>query len=485
MDLAISAVTGDLASRFVSFLVNKCCDHVCSEEKVERLQQLLLRVQTVIEEADGRYITNSFMLVQLKKISAAMYQGYHVLDNIRYRQHKDSKELVSDSFAFSVYLSLKRSRTATGTSSSTNKAFSSDLQSALQNLESAVANMVEFVVLLGGCERMCRRPYDAYLCVENVFGRHVEKQQIISFLIGPVLSGRPAVLPITGGRELGKKTLVAHACDDERVRSHFATILHLKGDCLSRITDHERLPGRKLVVVEFISDVDGDHWTEFCSSVTSMGRGSKVIILGRDEELNKFGTVKPISVNRLPFEEYRYLFKTLAFGSADPIDHPRLATIVEEFAIVLGGSLISANLIAHAMRKNPSARFWLCKLNKVRMTVNLNMSRSGVHPNELFDRGSPVQLSNGQYLMSPGASSCLIPSASSSSNVSGKNVPKVMLGEEAGHIVLPKGDFELISWESRLPPYTSFVHFVQYVPSCVDYKPETSLSGKKRPGLSV
>ncbi|XP_051203717.1 disease resistance protein RGA2-like [Lolium perenne] len=446
MDLAISAVTGDLAGRFISFLMNKCCDHLCSEEKLERLQQLLLRVHTVIEEADGRYITNSFMLVQLKMISAAMYQGYHVLDNIRYRQHKDSKELVSDSFALSVYVPLKRSRTATGTSSSTNKAFNSDLQSAIQNLEAVVANIVEFVVLLGGCERMCRRPYDAYLRIENfMFGRHVEKQKIIGFLLRHDVPGPLAVLPITGGRGFGKKTIVAHACDDERVRTHFASILHLKGDGLSRITDHERLPGRTLVVVEFVSDVDGDDWTEFYSSVMSMGRGSKVIVFGRDEELSKFGTVKPISVNRLPFEEYRYLFKTLAFGSADPIDHPRLATIVEEFAILLGGSLVSANLIAHAMRKNPSAHFWLCKLNRVRMTVKLNMSRSGVHPNELLDRGRPVHLSNDHYLLSPSAPSCLIPSASGPGNVSGKNVPKVIFGEEAGHIVPPKGDFELIS----------------------------------------
>uniref|UniRef100_A0ACD5W007 Uncharacterized protein n=1 Tax=Avena sativa TaxID=4498 RepID=A0ACD5W007_AVESA len=487
MDLAISALTGDLASRFISFLMNNCSDRLCSEEKVERLQQLLLRVHMVIEEAEGRYISNSSMLIQLKTLSAAMYQGYHVLDNIRYRQHKkSSKELVSDSFPLSAYIPFKRSRTTTGVSSA-NKPINSELQSTLQNLEAAVGNMVEFVVLLGGCERISRRPYDAYLRVDSfMFGRHVEKQQIISFLLlHDVNNGPPAVLPITGGRGVGKKTLVAHVCDDGRVRSHFASILHLNGDGLSRITDHERLPGRTLVAVEFVSDVDGDDWTEFYSSVTSLGRGSKVIIFGRDEKLKKFGNVKPISVNCLPFEEYRYLFKILAFGSSDPVDHPRLAAIVEEFAKVLGGSLVSANFIAHSMRKNPDAQFWLCKLNRVRMTVKLNMSRFGVHPSDLLDRGRPVHLNNGHYLLSPGAPSCPTPSASSPSNVSGKNLPKVIFGEEAGHIVPPKGDFELISWRSRLPPHTLFVHLVQYVPSCVDDKPETSLSGKKRPDLST
>uniref|UniRef100_A0A453DSJ3 Uncharacterized protein n=1 Tax=Aegilops tauschii subsp. strangulata TaxID=200361 RepID=A0A453DSJ3_AEGTS len=36
------------------------------EQHMERLQQLLLRAHTVVEEADGRYITNSGMLIQLK-----------------------------------------------------------------------------------------------------------------------------------------------------------------------------------------------------------------------------------------------------------------------------------------------------------------------------------------------------------------------------------------------------------------------------------
>jgi hypothetical protein len=207
-----------------------------------------------------------------------------------------------------------------------------------------------------------------------------------------------------------------------------------------------------------------------------MGRGCKVIILfSRDEDLKKLGTTKPISVNRLPLEEYRYLFRTLALGSANPAEHPRLAAIVEELAILLGGSLISANFTAHAMRKKPDASFWLCKLNMIRSTVKLNMSRFGAHPNELFDRGLPSHLDdNGcHYLLSPGAPSCIIPSASSPGIVSGnKNLPKVKWDflAEAGDVVPPKGDFELISWESRLPPYTSFVHSVQYVPSCVGDK---------------
>jgi hypothetical protein len=74
MEHAISAIAGELASRFVSFLANKyhCCLANSEEKQLARLQQLLLRARTVIEEADGRYITNSGMLAQLDMLAKKM-----------------------------------------------------------------------------------------------------------------------------------------------------------------------------------------------------------------------------------------------------------------------------------------------------------------------------------------------------------------------------------------------------------------------------
>ncbi|KQJ81493.1 hypothetical protein BRADI_5g01090v3 [Brachypodium distachyon] len=95
MELLISAVTGELVSRFISFLVNKyqsSLSHAQSEEEkvvLERLQHLLMRAGTIVEEADTRYITNSRMMVQLKTLSEAMYRGYCMLDTSRYRALQD------------------------------------------------------------------------------------------------------------------------------------------------------------------------------------------------------------------------------------------------------------------------------------------------------------------------------------------------------------------------------------------------------------
>jgi hypothetical protein len=56
---------------------------------------------------------------------------------------------------------VKRSRTITGAMKCCPE--DNDLQTVLDNLECALANMTEFVLLLMGCERVCRRPDDTYL----------------------------------------------------------------------------------------------------------------------------------------------------------------------------------------------------------------------------------------------------------------------------------------------------------------------------------
>uniref|UniRef100_A0A453A916 NB-ARC domain-containing protein n=1 Tax=Aegilops tauschii subsp. strangulata TaxID=200361 RepID=A0A453A916_AEGTS len=164
--------------------------------------------------------------------------------------------------------------------------------------------MAEFVVLLGGCERMSRRPYDVYLYTENfMFGRHAEKQKLLIFLLqhnDPHGDHAPAILPVIGGASVGKKTLVAHVCGDERVHSRFSSILHLN-------------------VITFASDIEDDDWKKFHSFVITMGRGSKIIIISRLQRLARFGSVKPIFLTVLSYDELRYLLKTLVFGSVDPM----------------------------------------------------------------------------------------------------------------------------------------------------------------------
>ncbi|KAL6642547.1 hypothetical protein ACP70R_020728 [Stipagrostis hirtigluma subsp. patula] len=478
MEVAISAVTGELVSRFISLLMGKYSERATMEKKVDRLQQLLLRLHTVVEEADGRYIANGGMVMQLKMIANTMYQGYQVLETFKCRQliKQDSAEReVSDSSAMSLATRLKRPR------ASRTMSMNDELQSALENLEGVIANMAEFVILMAGCDRMSRRPYDTYLYHDNfMFSRHAEKQQLTSILLQHNPPGPQLVLPIIGGRVVGKKTLVAHVCSDERVRSYFSLILHLDGTNFLRIHDRERLMlGRSLVVVEFVSDVEDTDWDKFYSSVASMGAGSKVILISRHDKIARFGTMRPIHLKRLSDDELSYLFKTLAFGSANPMDHPRLVSILKEFEPIVGGSVVGAYTVADVLRKNVNLKFWVHIMEMCKNMVQRNLDLHGEHPKTLFGRNHPVEIP----FVAASAALQLLP-CGYATGVSEGDLPQVRFGDLlVDPKVRPKGDFKLVMWASRMPPYNKSVHFV---PACdVGMASETSLSGRKRRGHAV
>lgn len=343
-----------------------------------------------------------------------------------------------------------------------------------------VSNMAEFVLLLGGCERMFRSPYDTYLYVDNfMFGRHIEKQQVINILLQENPTPAPTVLPIIGTGRVGKKTLVAHVCNNQKVLSHFSSILHLNGESFCK-TEHEAFiqAGRTLVVVEFTSDVDDETWRKFYSSTAAhVGRGSKIIIITKVQRLTRFGTVRPVCLNSFSPEEYSYLFKVLAFGSTNPEEYPQLASIANEIAAVLGGSMITANVYADVLRKNQSAKFWFSVLKKYSNVVRSNLSEFGEHPKHLMDKDHPIDISN---IASSSTPLHLMPPHRENDD-STKDLPKVMFGDLiAGSAILPKEEFELVAWESRIPPYKKFLNVAKYSDEMNLPQPEVSPTKKRR-----
>ncbi|XBI87481.1 hypothetical protein VPH35_025561 [Triticum aestivum] len=442
MEAAMSAVAGELLSRFVSFLMNKYhySSHTQSEKMVERLQHLLMRACTIVKEADTRYITNSGMMMQLKMLSEAMYSGYSVMDALRYQTLQDSAGFdevsTNDTSSSSLHFTIpfKRSRTIT---QKDGKAMRHEPYGALERLEVALANMAKFVVLLGGCERMSRRPYDLYLYTDNFMHQNPP-------------GDAPVVLPVIGGAKVGKKTLVGHACGDARVRSHFSSVLHLNGDNLLRILDHGKTMFglTMLVVIEFASDACDADWKKFQSFFIKMDTGSKIIIISKLKILARFGSMKPIFLKVLSYDEMRYLFKATAFGSVDPAEHPQLVQIADEFVKLV--------TMCEVHSRNLNVQFWRCILNKGVRYFRRNLSIYGVHPGILIEQGHLVDISD--FALHPLSMTLGEPPL----NVSNKEEsPSIALGELlANPTVRPEGDFTLIAWKSRIAPHKSFTHYV-------------------------
>ncbi|KAM0840885.1 hypothetical protein ACQ4PT_059367 [Festuca glaucescens] len=476
MEAVISGVLGEFVSRAISFVAEKCREQTTAEEDLQRLRQLLLRISTVIEEAEGWPIENRAMVRQIITMKEQMFRGYYLLDAFRYRERKTDHDEVSHmSFAQSKFSPAKRFRRQVSDTQIEGTVIgrenNKELKQAVLVLESMVADMEEFVIFLMSCPRMYHQPYGAYLYLHKyMFGRQMEREKAVKFLLHAEVGGNLGVLPIVDPGLTGKSTLVEHVCNDERVRDHFSLILlysgnDFKDEAATNIRDHcvikhQNIASgeeRKLVVIELLGHVGEGVWKRLLHSAERcMSHGSKIIITSQSEKMVSVGTTEPLMLNCLSKEAYWYFFKIPVFGSTDPEDHPKLTSIAMEMASEMGRSFMFANVVATLLRANLSARFWCSVLRHLRVQRQNNFlllgefSLEGGRPRYAWSMANTRRGSKdksffrlcGDYQKRP-ASHCEVPKITAVDLVSGT------------WSAMPRGKFEILSWRSLIPPYYS------------------------------
>ncbi|CAL5066244.1 unnamed protein product [Urochloa decumbens] len=367
-----SAILSDLTSRSISFLIDKYCSRPTAAATLEAtlqnsLKMLLLRVHVVVEEAEQRHITNQALLRDLNLIRKEMYIGCHALDIFVCRYHRetarDQQDVSPSSSTPSRFNPAKRLCFRGGSGSSEQDR----LFEVFGRLEATIRDASELFVLLSGCPRRCRQPYSMYLLLDNcMFSRQMEMERLMEFLLQEDASSSGdsgaetlAVLPVIGPGRVGKTTIIEHACNDERARSHFSQIMRFSqdsirdvktiatlGDC-SVIKLHNRAVGgeRTLVIIELTGDIDEHVWAKLYSDCThQFAIGSKIIVASRSDKIANLGTTQPLTVQSFAEEAYWYFFKARTFGSADVKDHPKVASITMDLAREMTGCFFSASV---------------------------------------------------------------------------------------------------------------------------------------------
>jgi hypothetical protein len=468
MDALLSAVASDLIGRLVAFLVGKY--QKCST--VDTAVRLLLRARVVVEETEGRQITNRAMLQQLNQLRQELCRVAYALDTLRWRDRRPQAV-------------VRRPRPHVAPLPS---GYYTDVPSVMvEGLEAALSGMREFVVLLGACPRVARQPYSTYLFMEScMFGRQLEKEQIISFLLSQPSHQDVDVLPIIGPHEVGKRTLVEHVCLDERVRERFAKIHRLSSDELDiRHGDTHRrsafdFTARLLIVIDVVNDDAGteESWRRFHASFRRRRAhgGSKVIFISRTEAHAALGTVPALRLHAPRREELWYFFKTLAFGAADPGERPDLARIAMTLCAGISDVAVfaAANVVAASLRGgDQSARSWRRVLETYAGAKVLPLDVAG----DGFGGGKAVF----SYLCLPvtddGAPGAPLFFYNRRKVTGGVELPKVtMLELLAGESLPHAGEarFDMLVWRSRIPPYVS------YVATCDMERARQLVAGEKR-----
>ncbi|XP_022679574.1 disease resistance protein RGA2 [Setaria italica] len=463
-----ASVLGELASRSINFFTSKSSKPRVLDVEGS-LQRALLRAQVIIDEATGRHITNQAMLQQLDMLRNAMYQGCYKLDAFRY-QHHDEKyaedQVVSHSFFVSKVNSMK------GICSSKRKTqILEQLEDALDNLSTMIIDMKELVLFLTSYPHLYRQPYSMHLLLGKcMFGRQMEAYLVLNFLLHTQPNGAEEleVLPVVGPIKVGKSTLVAHVCNDERVRDHFSEIMflsnhdfkyekltYLREGCVKKHQNSTPSKyGRMLVVVEATGDFNEDEWKRlYASSKQCMASGSKIIITSRSDKITKLGTTRAVTLKYLSEEAYWYFFKTHVFGSTDPTMHPRMAYVAMEIARMLNRSLNAATTIACLLRDKFGIHFWCKVLTFLRGLIKWHVSSFGEHPGDALRQYKPAHLRS----MVRTSEEIVVHHQYNCS--SQEEVPKISLASVMyGNVKPPSGKFEALVWRSPIPPCYNYIY---------------------------
>ncbi|KAM0856075.1 hypothetical protein ACQ4PT_049363 [Festuca glaucescens] len=179
------------------------------------LREILLRAQVIVDEAEGRHITNRGMLRQMSTLRDAIYQGFYVLDTLRYRDFEEDdagdNKVLNHSWALSKFSCAKR--ICLSTSSSAKASQELVAANVLDSLRTMILDASESVVFLTTYTRLHRQPYSMHLLLGNcMFGRQMEMELIFHFLLHTQpCSGRLDrfdVLPIVGPAYCGRVPLL-------------------------------------------------------------------------------------------------------------------------------------------------------------------------------------------------------------------------------------------------------------------------------------
>ncbi|KAM0825852.1 hypothetical protein ACQ4PT_069244 [Festuca glaucescens] len=479
MEVIFSAGVGELASRSISFLMDRYLKQKAApteEERLRSLERLLLRLRVVVEEADGRLITSQAMLHQLSILKKEMYRGYYTLDVFRYRAHGEDRakdHQVNNFFAPSESNPAKRVCFCSGNNQGAAQA--ELLKQVLCSVRGTIEDVREFVMFLCRCPRLHRQPYNMYLLLDKcIFGRQMEMEHIMNFLLqqesAPGAVEDLAVLPIIGPGKTGKSTLIEHACHDERVRNHFSQILGLNGNDLEdasveTLRDGGRIKyqnrgmggGRTLIIIELVFGIKESVWKKLYSAARScIVSGSKIIIASRSDKIASFGTTQPLRLQLFTQEAYWYFFKVRTFGSTSVEDNPKLAAIAMDMATVMNGCFRGAIIISGLLKANFNLRFWSMALATLRNIHQSSILLYGDRLADTWDMTEQVYLRR----VTKTSSECfvILSEYQTCSAETELEHPEMMSVQDLLFgSVRPRGDFKVHAWTSHLPPHYSYM----------------------------
>ncbi|KAE8686823.1 Gibberellin-regulated family protein [Hibiscus syriacus] len=349
---------------------------------LNKLDPTLISVKALLDDAEKKQITNSYVRSWIVKLKDAVYDAEDLLDEIAteaLRRKMESHDQTTMKKVISFFPSRNPFKDG----------MVSKLDEILGRLESLI-NKAHILCLEVNCgrEKSSQRPPAASLVDESgVYGRDGEKEEILRLLNAQNPTGNPIdVIPIVGMGGLGKTTLAQLIYNDSRVGDWFDLkawvcvseefdAFHVTKTLLEEITRSsddsqslnqlqlklkEKLSGKKFLFV--LDDVWNEKyvdWAELRIPFYYGAQNSKIIVTTRNEGVAAImRTVPTYRLETLSDDDCWKLFASHAFVGTNPSNHPKLKAIGEAIVKRCDGLPLAAKTLGGLLRCKLDAAEW-------------------------------------------------------------------------------------------------------------------------------
>ncbi|XP_078179569.1 putative disease resistance protein RGA3 [Carex rostrata] len=327
---AVEAAAGTIVSGVVSSITSGHEMQEGLDVTLYSLQQEVIKIQSAIDAARGRWITSQKLLQWLAQLINAAYLGEYYYRNLK--NQSSLPPMITGTECTSNLLSDATNRAAKRQRTIRTLLFVNDEHRVLHDVLKMLKS-IDICAFLLMVNAQPERPIKRYLYMDHTWliGQGKEREQVMKFLFEPSLPGENNVdiLPIVGSKGAGKTTLALHCFYDPKVQNHFSLKIYipwpligyygypkiftqiLKGCNNTQITNYDEntllamlkqnlSSERLLLVMDEVWHVDSKVWSTLLSCLTCGKQGSKIILISSVIRYNKFkeivkpGNVQPI-----------------------------------------------------------------------------------------------------------------------------------------------------------------------------------------------
>ncbi|XWS24026.1 hypothetical protein CRYUN_Cryun28dG0065900 [Craigia yunnanensis] len=373
------------------------------KKNIKKLQEKLLIIQAVIEDAEERQLKHKKVKIWLSKLRDVAYDADDLLDEITTQVLR--RQLVKKKWKMDDPVKNKLRRIQASICEETQRQVritSFTLQSILSSFEMSrkLTKIVERlddiareistfqfkeVVAYKRSDTIEKRETGSYVEESEVYGRTEDVKKIVDLLLSS--DANSWVIPIVGIGGIGKTTLAQLVYNDQSLDGHFDKKIwvslydnfstkKLLSEMLECVTEHrcessqisvlqsqlrDSLYGKRyLLVMDDVWNDDQQEWDKVRNLLRCGAEGSKIIVTTRSEKVSSImSNTPPYPLEALTKDDCWTLFKHQAFAYGEEDAFSNLLPIGQQIIDKCQGVPLAAKVLGGLLRSKREENEWL------------------------------------------------------------------------------------------------------------------------------